>query len=530
MRPWQFAMPFVMSATTVHAQPSCEALIAEQIPLTTITEAQAVAAPFSVADAAADSNGQAAAASRSFCRVKGLIKPTATSQIRFETWLPQDWNGDYLQVGNGGLAGVIRYPELAHGLNRGFATSSTNDGTSLTDFSWTTDPERMLDYRDRAVHLTAVAGQALTRAYYRMAASHRFFVGGSKGGQEAMTEVQRYPDDFDGIVALYPASRGEFQAASTLWWAQQMTRTPGSMLGADHLELLNAAVLKRCGGKDGGRASDGFLTDPRQCKFDPAVLECKTGQAEGCLMAEQVTTARNLYAGPAGYPELRMVPGSEWPPVSGHGWQLLDGSLVKSFQLERSIGQGLLARPDWTYKDFDIGQDMPRLIASAGAEPGNTFNPDIRKFQQNGGKLILIHGWNDPMVPSLHSPLYWDMVVADQDKADPEGNGLEKTRAFMRLFMIPGYGHGHGAGLEPADPLAAIVAWVKTGKAPDTLDSVQYADAAQWTNSRRSPAALAPDMAGKTGADRPVRLRRKVCAWPLRMKVTSRGARCVSAR
>jgi feruloyl esterase len=530
MRLWQLAIAFLVSATTVHAQPDCRALNGVQIAHTTITEAQDVAAHFSVADASRGAAPQSATASRSFCRVKGLITPSPTSQIRFETWLPADWNGDYFQTGNGGLAGAIRYPELVHALNRGFAASSTDNGTSQTDFSWTIDPARMLDYRDRAAHLTAVAGQALTRAYYGKSARHRFFMGGSKGGQEAMTQVQRYPDDFDGIVAIYPASRGEFQAASTLWWAQQMNRTPGSMLGPVQLQLLNAAVLKQCGGKDGGLASDGFLTDPRLCTFDPGQLLCKAGQSEGCLTVDQVATAGNLYAGPAGYSELRMVPGSEWPQLGqAHGWQVLDGTLVRAFQLEGSIGQGVLGKPNWTYKDFDIEKDMPRIIASGRAEPGNTFDPDIRKFQQNGGKLILIHGWNDPMVPSLHSPLYWDMVVADQAKADPKGKGLARTRAFLRLFMIPGYRHGQSAGLEPADPLSAIVAWVKTGKAPDSLPSVQYADAAQWARDNRLPSAYVPDMAGSDSANRPIRLRRDICAWPLRMKVTRRATRCIAA-
>jgi len=510
-----------------HAQADCAALKNQTIPITTITEVEEVIAPSTFNDASRESRGLPVRVNRTFCRVKGTIRPSPSSHIGFETWLPADWNGDYFQTGNGGLAGVIRHPELAHALNRGFASSSTDDGTSLTDPSWAIDPERMLDFRDRAVHLTAIAGQALTKAYYGQPARHRFFVGGSKGGQEAMTEVQRYPADFDGVVALYPASRGEFQAASTLWWAQQMTRTPGSILREPELKLLKASVIRICGGKDGGLASDGFLTDPRQCSFNPVVLQCKHGQTKGCLTAEQVETARRLYAGPAGYPELRMLPGSEWRPLGNlHGWQVLDGSLVKAFQLELSIGKGMLGRPGWTYKDFDIEKDMPIMIAAANDELGNTFDPNIRKFQENGGKLILIHGWNDPMVPSMHSPLYWEMVVADQARANPDVDALAATREFFRLFMVPGYGHGYGDGLEPADPLSAIVAWVKSGEAPETLNAVAYADAADWAAANRAPSAYVPDQAGSEGLNRPVRIRRQLCAWPASQNVSDSGAAC----
>lgn len=527
LRWWHAALAFAMTGTAAHANADCAALMNQEIQDTTITEAQEVSPPFAITDTSRSKADEPFAVDRPFCRVKGMIKPSPTSQISFETWLPADWNGDYFQTGNGGAAGFIRYPELSHAVNRGFAATSTDDGTDPRSFAWAMDPQRMLDFVDRAVHVTAVAGQALTKAYYGKPASHRFFVGGSKGGQEAMNEVQRYPSDFDGVVALYPATRGGYQAASTMWWAQQMTRTPDAMLREPELKLLNKAAIKTCVGKDGGLASDGFLTDPTQCAFDPGVLLCTGDQAENCLTSEQVTTARNLYAGPENYPELRMLPGSEWPQVGNlNGWSILDGSLVKAFGLEMSIGLGVLGQQNWSYRDFDIDRDMP-IIANAGSgQPGFTFDPDIRAFQENGGKLILIHGWNDPMVPAMHSPLYWDMVVADQAEASPHKDAVAQTGEFMRMFMVPGYGHGYGAGLEPADPLQAIVDWVKTGDAPERLDAVAYADSAEWAQESRPPSAYVPDVTRADGTAREVALRRPLCAWPATPTVTAKNVEC----
>ncbi|AIT79574.1 tannase/feruloyl esterase family alpha/beta hydrolase [Novosphingobium pentaromativorans] len=508
---------------TAHAEPDCAALTSANIPSTTVESAERTPATFTINDTYREGNAAPVTVNRSFCRVKGLIKPSPTSQIHFEVWLPDDWNGDYFQTGNGGLAGTIRYPEIAHALNRGFASASTDDGTSRSNFAWAIDPERMLDFRDRAVHYTAVAGQKLTEIYYGREAGNRFFLGGSKGGQEAMNEVQRYPEDFDGVVALYPATRGEFQAASTLWYAQQMTRTPGSLLKEPQLRLLHTAALRACAGTDGGLKSDWFLTDPRKCKFDPQRLQCKPGQSDDCLTAEQVITAKALYAGPKNFPELRMLPGGEWPQLGNlHGWSVLDGTLVKAFSLELSIGQGVFHQPKWTYRDFDIDRDMPRLIESSAPSPGNTFDPDLKAFQARGGKLILIHGWSDPMVPSLHSPLYWDRVVADQAEGRTPKEAVARTRQFLRLFMVPGYGHGYGDGLEPADPLTAIVKWVKTDTPPETLQAVAYEDSAAWAAASRSPSAFTPDEA----RDRPVRLTRKLCAWPAKAEITAKETKC----
>jgi feruloyl esterase len=528
------ALAVSLAAGAASAKTDCASLKRERIPMTTIESSVETPAPFSLSMKDRVGHISTVQVGRTFCRVSGVIRPTPTSNIHFETWLPTDWNGDYFQAGNGGLAGAIQYPFIANALNRGFAASSTDDGTSGSQIEWQSDPQRMLDFRDRAVHLTAVAGQALTRAYYGRAAKDRFFLGGSKGGQEGMQEVQAYPDDFDGVVAMYPAVRGDYFTAVNLWRAQQMMRTPSGQLKGPQLELLRVAALKACAGKDGGLADDGFLTDPRACHFDAAKLMCKAEPRDDCLTADQVATARALYAGPSDGEgkslDLGLLPGGEAPQLSvGHGWSIHDGTIVRALALENSMGRLTLGEASWTYRDFNISKHLPILIEQAKKPPGSSFDPNLRAFQAHGGKLILIHGWDDNMVPPQNSPLYWDLVVADQAKAAGQDgrSAVMRTNDFFRLFMIPGYGHGSGDGLEPADPLAAIVDWVKSGKAPATLPAVAYDGqaAAAWSKAGKGPPALS---AGAYGPDArlPVSFKREVCAWPNRAEVTGGGVVC----
>jgi feruloyl esterase len=472
----------VMAPVAAQAAPGCGTLKALTIPQTTIETVEPVAAPFRM-PVKTFQGDVVLQVEHAFCRVKGVIRPSPTSNIHFETWLPDDWNGDYFQAGNGGLAGHIQYAPMADALARGYAASSTDDGTTGSDnLDWQADPQRELDYRIRAVHLTAVAGEALVRAHYGRPARHALFVGGSKGGQEAMQEVQDFPEDFDAVAAIYPGI-GNRVATSLIWASQQVTRTPEAMLREPQLALLHKAVLAECGGRDGGLASDGFLTFPPSCRFDPQVLQCKGAPAADCLTADQAAAARAIYAGPSN-PRTGetfgtgMLPGSEAPSISiAHGWGAFDGTTVRLFALENSIGKNQLGKAGWSYRDFDFDKDVAILGEASRKGLGDTFKADIRAFKARGGKLLMIQGWDDPIVPAASSIRYFEQVVADQAIAPdrPAGRGaLDETRSFFRLFMVPGFGHGATSGLQPVDPLGALATWVQGRHPPAVLAAARY--------------------------------------------------------
>lgn len=467
----------------------CAALASRTIQHTTIDSARITDPPF-VAP------GTGRAVTQRFCRVTGTIKPKPTSNIKFELWLPLDWNGRYFQGGNGGNAGVIRYDALAGALADGYAAAGTDDGTSpVGSFDWVGDPDRLLDWQYRAAHLTAAAGKALTAAFYGRAPHRSYFVGGSKGGQEALAEAQMFPGDFDGILSYYP-SGGRQVVPLMLWATQQMNAKPGSRLTLAKMKVLNAGVMAACGGKDGGLASDSFLTYPPACHFDPAVLLCKTLNPVNCLTADEIATAKAIYKGPAGH-DLGLFPGSEWPIMGpAHGWDLYSGPMVHDI-IAPNIAMNVVGKPAWDYRSFDFARDMPKFAARFDRQYHDAINPDLSAFQARGGKLMVLHGWSDPFVPAQHSIQYFDHVVAFQRRAlgaATEKDALDATQSFYRLFMVPGLGHGPSAGLRPLDPLGALVAWVERDQAPDTLAAAQYRD--------DDPA-------------KGVILSRALCAWPL---------------
>lgn len=208
------------------------------------------------------------------CRVVGTISP----EVNFEVWLPPNWNRKFLMVGNGGLAGAINVNAMVDPLRRGCATASTDTGHAADqDGRWAQGHmQRVIDFAHRGVHVTAVAAKAIIRAHYGRAAEHAYFAGCSQGGQEALTEAQRYPEDFDGIVAGDPANFWtHLYMGGHLWIAQATLLDPASYIPAAKTTVIGNAVNAACDALDG--IQDGILNDPRRCHFDPAVLTCKNG-------------------------------------------------------------------------------------------------------------------------------------------------------------------------------------------------------------------------------------------------------------
>ena len=425
-----------------------------------------------------------------FCRVQGVIQPTPDSDVRFEVWLPpaSAWNGKYQGVGNGGFAGSLVYPAMNWGVAAGYAVSGTDTGHTGSPIAsgWSVGhPEKIADFGWRAIHETAVVSKAIIDAYYGHPAVHAYFTGCSDGGREALMEAERFPADYDGIVAGAPANKWTWLVATAVWDEQALAAVPGG-LPAEKLPVITEAVLAACHG------TDGYLADPQHCRFDPAVLQCHAADAATCLTAPQVAALRRIYAGPhnaAGQQEFPgFEPGSEAGPT---GWKLwitgADGTGEGSLQM--AFGRGffgdmVFAKPVWDFRTMNFDGDMA-LVAQRTAASLNATDTDLDRFRARGGKLIQYHGWDDSAIPPRSSIEYYSAVAK-------RVGGIAETQSFYRLFMAPGMQHcGFGPGPNAVggvfglptpthdathDVVAALAHWVEDGAAPGQIIATQYRD------------------------------------------------------
>jgi feruloyl esterase len=437
---------------------SCEGLAALHLPHTTITHAELVTAGKFV-----PSTGKPLTDLPMFCRVSATVTPSADSNILVEIWMPQSgWNERLEGTGNGGFAGNISYGPLAEGVRNGYAVTNTDMGMATppgeTASIFINRPERWIDWGYRATHEMTVVAKQVVRAYYAREARHAYFVGCSTGGEQALMESQRYPDDYDGIVGGAAANNRTGVHASILWNFAVNERTPASYLPAAARSLLSAAVINACDALDG--VKDGVLTDPRQCHFDPASLQCKGTAQENCLTAEQVETAKQIYSGPIN-PRTgeNLYPGL--PRGSEFGWDGLDPTPGAAASPPfRPIFQWVFG-PDWNWRQFDFDHQYT-IYTQKLATMVNATDPDIDTFRAHGHKLLIYHGWSDWLVAPGESINYYNAVAArDTDHT------LDQS---VRLFMVPGMAHcGNGPEATHFDALAAMVNWVEHDVAPDKI-------------------------------------------------------------
>jgi len=405
-----------------------------------------------------------------FCRVVGVSKPT----IRFEVWLPlTTWNGKFQGVGNGGTAGFISYRAMAVALRRGYATASTDTGHvnrpygNGFDASWAKGrPDLVADFGYRALHVTTVNAKQIVKAMYGAPAGHSYYVGCSQGGGQGLMEAQRYPTDYDGILAGDPANNWtRHYAGEHLWYSIATLKDPESYIPASKVAILANAVSKACDAKDG--VADGVLRDPLACKFDPAVLACKAGEDTAtCLSVKQVKAVKEIWSGARDSAgrliNPGLVPGGEagpggWArwltgaaPFGGTHWKAADAVL-------RDM---VFDDPKYRSLDFNFDTDMKVMLARLGPSM-DAVDPDLRPMQRAGAKMILYHGWSDPDISPLNTIDYYEQVVATVGKDTPE---------FVRLFMVPGMQHcGGGPGASSFDGLTALEHWVEGGVAPDRI-------------------------------------------------------------
>ena len=394
-----------------------------------------------------------------FCRVVAALKPTADSDISVEIWLPErDWNGKLQAVGNGAFNGTINYSSMASAMHRGYATTSTDTGHTGGGARWALGhPEKVVDFGWRAVHeMTVLAKRAVT-AYYGTGPRYAYWNGCSAGGRQALQEAQRFPEDFDGIIAGAPGFDWTGRAAQAIRIARILEANEASRLDAAARQFLHERVLAECDVIDG--LKDGLLESPERCAFDPGTLQCHDGQTSACLTPAQVATARAIYSSPINQRTKRPIPGLA--RGSERGWTDLGwtaSARATGLDQYRFI---VFRDPAWAISRFDFDVDLPRA-EDADANTINALNPDLRPFIARGGRLIQYHGWSDPQIAPGASPQYYDRVV--------ELIGASTVRSSYRLFMAPGMGHCSGGdGPNTFDMLGALEAWVERKRPPERI-------------------------------------------------------------
>jgi feruloyl esterase len=393
--------------------------------------------------------------------VQGVIE----TEIAFELWLPlpADWNGKFLGAGVGGAAGTFNFVDLPRGVDRGYAAATTDTGHKAADTTWMLgDPARLRNYELRANHLLALDAKAIAKAYYGHGPRLSYFIGCSGGGRQGLKELQRFPEDYDGIISGANGPKTPEMTVRRMWELIRRDTHPGLMSPADW-KLIADSGASACDASDGVR--DGVAEDPRQCRFDIASLTCRPGQT-ACLTPEQVAFAQGFYA------PLRDASGRAID--SG----ILPGVLIDSGRSALAIGtfgQAIRHLREWDGKDFDAAADlaaidrvMPELRADA---------TDVSAFTKRGGKLLMYTGWMDPAVSA-------NMVIAYRDALAAAAGCERQADEFMRLYMLPGVEHfrgGPGAdnigGSGPPGPatdarhdlLTALENWVERGRAPGEL-------------------------------------------------------------
>ena len=391
-----------------------------------------------------------------FCRVAGSIKPTPESDIRFELWLPESgWNGKFMQTGNGGAAGAIVYDSLVDPLLRGYAVANTDTGHQGAggDFAWAANaPQKLIDYQYRAVHELTVAGKAITAARYGRQADKSYWLGCSTGGRQGLKEAQRYPDDYDGIVAGAPASN--WTPLMSLSILIQANMGPNG-LGVDKLGVLKEAAIAACDAGDG--VMDRVITNPGTCGFDPASLQCAAGASGQCLSATEVAAARRIYAGLVDERGRVLMPGT------GPGSEPLWAAYASpGFAIGTSYFRTVIAKDaSWDPATFDASKDVARAErVDAGA--ANAMDPDLSAFVRRGGKLLTYHGTTDGLIPYGNSVSYHESVI---DKL-----GERTADASVKLYLVPGMDHcSGGEGAFAVDWLTPLERWVEQGEEPHAL-------------------------------------------------------------
>lgn len=414
-----------------------------------------------------------------YCLAGGYI----TAQVGIKIGLPAVWSGRFIEMGCGGHCGTLPEDEqfamrCGLALSRGYAcivSDMGHEGTGADGLWAYRNLEAQLDWGYRATHVTALAGKALLERFYHRSAAKSYFLGASTGGRQALEEAQRFPWDFDGIVAIAPPVDLAMTYLTLAWGYRSLHDATGKpLLGREELELLTDSAVAQCDMDDG--VKDGVIGDPLHCRFDPATLTCRDGRTSHCLTSSQVEAVKKVYGGPLDAKGTPLslggpLPGSElgeWDHSPSSGWGISYLGVGGDFSYEGLMLEGLRylffwpqAGPGWKLADLDFDRESRRMgLMQTLYDAGN---PDLRCFKSTGGRLLIFQGLNDNAVSPRRTIDYYETMERTL-------GGRAATQSFARLFVLPGVAHGAGGpGADTVDYLSAIEAWVEKGQAPDRL-------------------------------------------------------------
>jgi feruloyl esterase len=392
------------------------------------------------------------------CRVTMVLTPTADSHINVELWLPtENWNGKFLAVGNGGWAGSIQgYGDMQEALRRGYATAATDTGHSAADgpagrFALG-HPEKIVDFAYRALHDMTVKSKRVIDVFYREPLDYSYYKGCSTGGRQGVMAAQRYPGDYDGIIAGALANRHVHMHTAGAYRSIRLARHPEEAVSEAKAKLVTDAMMKQC-----DALGEGFLTNPRQCTFDFASLACAAGGATAsCLTPGELRTVETFYGGLKNAKGELVFSGQAYGIPMPALASSPDGPSPFAFDSVRILG---FQDEHYDWREFDLDRDLPRVDAAAGFV--DAVNPDLRAFEAHGGKLLLYAGWRDTGITPENTVLYYESVREEMgaDQAD-----------WLRLFMVPGMAHCRGGpGVDTFDAITALERWREQEVAPEEM-------------------------------------------------------------
>ena len=482
------------TSPTIPAQQSCASVASlaalAGLPRYPTAIASATVVPASPGNASTPANPE-------YCDVKGMIAP----QTHFDLQLPtKTWQGRYLQNGCGGYCGTVSsqtFPSCDAQLGGDFAMATDDEGHVSSGglgggglFAFN-DQKLRLEYGYQSEQALYVVARYIINYFYGQPPDRSYYNGCSDGGREAMEMAERYPDDFNGIIAGAPEIiAGPLNAEHQTWDVRVNTDAQGNaILTDDKLPALHAAVIKACAGDD-GVPGDGISTDPEGCRFDPASIQCPAGtDSVSCLTPAQVTVAREFYAGPSD-PRGRLLYPGGLPYGSELGWSVFElppsqngGKVPTTASLDyfglslpylryQLLAPGVLG-PDpfqWRFDDAGFRSMFPV------ADIWDAMSTDLRAFRAHGGKLIMWQGWSDNGIPPSGTVDYYDVLARRM-------GGLGSTQQFARLFMVPSVYHcgGSYAGATVPDMIYPMVQWVENGSAPEQLTASYTVSGAKLT-------------------------------------------------
>jgi hypothetical protein len=510
MKPSYLLTAVLLCSFRLQASAPCETLGAISLPDTKITFAHSMAASTMLGP------GGKLVKTPEFCRIAGIIAPSSDSEIHFEVWLPQTgWNGKFRAAGNGGFAGSINYAEMAAAIRDNYATASNDTGHRADgiDAAWALGhPEKITDFGYRAIHEMTVKAKAVIQSFYGEAPKHSYFASCSNGGRQALMEAQRFPQDYDGILAGAPAYYWSHLLVANFYAAAQpMLETPANYIPKQKIPAIAKAVLKACDAADG--LEDGILSDPEKCHFDPATIVCKGAESDSCLTPPQAESLKRIYRGARNGDGAVIYPGYEPGGEDGPGgWSLWITGSKTGQSAGVLFSKGFLrnmvfSKASWSYK----GTNLADALGAADTKMApilNATDANLKPFQAHGGKLIVYHGWSDAAIPPLNAISYYESVVKTL--------GESTTGGFMRLYMAPGLQHcaggpgpnffGQSGVREPGDAqhdvFTALVDWVENGDAPNSIIATKF--------TKDDPA-------------KPIEMTRPLCPYPLAAKHEGTG-------